>query len=103
MITVRPADERLRTNIGWLDSRQLGDMMHWRTAMRQGTLRTSDQGALEGTQPPQLFAPLVRSGGRTWAHHKFTPINNKLTILPKKIEERLILCGFLRFLTPRSL
>jgi len=27
-------------------------------------------------------------GGRTWwAHFEFTPINIKLTILPKKIEE----------------
>jgi hypothetical protein len=36
-------------------------------------------------------APLyLADGGRTWwAHFEFTRINIELTILPKKIEERL--------------
>ena len=39
-----------------------------------------------------LFRP---SGGRTWwAHFEFTRINIEPTILPKKIEERRVLCAF---------
>jgi len=34
------------------------------------------------------------SGGRTWwAHFEFTPINIKLTILPKKIEDLMNVNG----------